>query len=337
MAPYDVEQARAVCRALALRREMQTGVFVSYQDDPGEGFQADIFKRFFWWEDTCVDLIKRKFGITVVRRSLRELGERARGLPEGEAEELNARLACPREGVSDEMMLRAARLMLAVSKDIEGEPHVLGVGTNCLNESHFCDTTPCVAWNALYEEHGILWACEADVLSLLSMVIMHRPLDASLLMTNLYPFLMGLAALRHEHIDAFPDVDDPDDHALLAHCGYLGIVPRPHATEWAVRPKVLDIVDDEAIALDARLPLGPVTFYKLNSRLDRMMVIEGELESYVQYPESHCKNGAVVRVPDGHAVMKRLYSHHQCVAVGHLAHAMEWVANVFGLEIEAIR
>ena len=194
-----------------------------------------------------------------------------------------------------------------------------------------------MAWDALYEEHGILWACEADILSLLSMVLMHEPLDTSPLMTNIYPFLMGMAALKHEHIDAFPDVDDPDNHALLAHCGYLGVVPRSHATDWVVRPKVLDIVDDKAIALDARLPLGPITLYKLDYRLDRLMVVEGELVDYVQYPESHCKNGAVIRVPDGHAIMKQLYSHHQCVASGHLKHAMEWVGEVLDVEITTPR
>ena len=35
---------------------------------------------------------------------------------------------------------------------------------------------------------------------------------------------------------------------LAAHCGYLGVVPQPFATEWALRKKVLAIVNDNATA-----------------------------------------------------------------------------------------
>ena len=46
IAPYDLAQARRVCAALQVRRELAGGKFVVYQDDPGEGMQATIFKRF---------------------------------------------------------------------------------------------------------------------------------------------------------------------------------------------------------------------------------------------------------------------------------------------------
>ena len=89
MAPYDLKQAKAVCKALALKRQMQDSVFVMYQDDPGEGYQADIFKRFYWWENACIDRFEEKFGITVELRSLKDLGKRARALPDSEVADLN--------------------------------------------------------------------------------------------------------------------------------------------------------------------------------------------------------------------------------------------------------
>ena len=61
---------------------------------------------------------------------------------------------------------------------------------------------------------------------MLTKLILHRSLRAPTIMTNLYPFLMGQAALKHERIPAFPAVDgDPRNYILVAHCGYLGVVP----------------------------------------------------------------------------------------------------------------
>jgi hypothetical protein len=45
-----------------------------------------------------------------------------------------------------------------------------------LNESRFSDTTPCLAWNLLYEERGIRHACEGDTFSLATKYIVNRSL-----------------------------------------------------------------------------------------------------------------------------------------------------------------
>ena len=67
---------------------------------------------------------------------------------------------------------------------------------------------------------------------------------------------MGQAALAHERIPDFPQVENPEHHILVAHCGYFGVVPQSFATDWSVEKKVLAIVDENAIALDAALPEG---------------------------------------------------------------------------------
>ena len=54
------------------------------------------------------------------------------------------------------------------------------------------------------------------------------------MMTNLYPFLMGEAALKHERIPYFPEMPDPQNHILVAHCGFFGVVPQSFATEWTL-------------------------------------------------------------------------------------------------------
>jgi hypothetical protein len=338
IAPYAPSQTRAACRALALKRELRSARFLVYQDNPGEGAQAPIFKRFYWWEEECARRMREAFGVTLVKRSYRELAAKAKMIPDADAERAWREKPVPiGDGIAGKPVLSAAKLYLAVKRDLDGAPDVCAVGINCLNESHVSDTTPCLAWNWLYEERECLWGCEADTLSMLTMVLLRRSLGVPLMMTNLYPFLLGDAALRHERIATFPDVDaEPENHVLAVHCGYLGVVPRPFATEWTLRRKVLAIVDENATAIDARLPVGPITLAKVGPTLRDVSVAEGRLTGYVQYPGSHCLNGAVLRVRDGRRLMDAICSHHYAVAVGHAGADLGVAARVFGLEIETL-
>ena len=52
------------------------------------------------------------------------------------------------------------KVYIAVKKVINEIGEVAGVGANCLNESFNCDTTPCLAWNMLFERDNIIFACE---------------------------------------------------------------------------------------------------------------------------------------------------------------------------------
>jgi hypothetical protein len=338
IAPYNLQQARTLCRALAAKRAMAGGKFLIFQDNPGEGFQPDIFKCFYWWEKECTDLIRERFGVQIVRRSFRKLGADAKAIPDAAAKEEWKRWDFPlADELSERALLAAVKLYLAVKREIEGDPSWLGVGINCLNESAFSDTTPCLAWNMLYEEKGLLWACEGDTLALATKILLHKSLGAPIMMTNIYPFLMGLAALKHEKIPGFPEfLEEPENHLLLAHCGYFGLVPRSFCSSWTLRPPVLAIVDKNAHVHDARMPVGGITLAKLDASLSKMMVIEGELRGYVQYPGSDCRNGAIVRVASGHRLMREMYSHHQLLMSGKRYQEIELLAPVFGLALETI-
>jgi len=185
----------------------------------------------------------------------------------------------------------------------------------------------------LFERDGILWACEGDTLTLLSTYIIYRAIQKPIMMTNLYPFLVGMAALAHEKIDRFPEIEDPDNHALGVHCGYFGFAPRPFCTEWTVRPKVLAIVDENALMVDCRLPLGDVTLAKIYPGFKKLSVIKAEIEKYVQYPGSDCRNGALIRYGDGHRVMDNLCSHHSLIVSGDVRPQLRQLAKVFDWEV----
>jgi len=336
--PYNLEQTRILVRGLAVKRELAQTKFLVFQDNPGKGFQPEIFKRFYWWEDECTLRMKEKFGLTIIKKSFRELAARAKEIPDEQAGQAwkswQGRLDV--SNISSRALSSAMKIYLAVKEELAKDEHILGAGINCLNESHFSDTTPCLAWNLLYEERRLIWGCEADTVAMLTEYLLNKALDVPVMMTNLYPFLMGQAALKHEHVPDFPKAEAPEDHILVAHCGYLGVLPVSFSTEWALRPKVLAIVDENATAIDARLPEGDITMAKLGSGMDTLSIVEGTLEGYVQYPGSHCVNGGVIRVPDGRKLMHDLVSHHYIFAPGHHRTELELLAKVFDLKMEVI-
>jgi hypothetical protein len=337
IAPYNLEQTQKVCQALRVKRQLRGAKFLAYQDNPGAGAQASIFKRFYWWEDECTERMQKKFGLTIVKKSFRELGERAKSIPDAEAEHTAREKTFPTEGLSQVQLYNSLKLYLALKQDLEQDDTIGAAGINCLNESHFSNTTPCLAWNLLYQEKKMIWGCEGDTVSMLTKYLLHHSLEVPILMTNLYPFLMGNAALKHERIEKFPEVpDDPANYILVAHCGFMGVIPQSFATEWKLRKKVLGIVDENATAIDARIPTGKITLAKLDPTFSRMIVAEGDLTGYAQYPGSDCLNGGVIRVQDGRRLMKSISSHHALLMTGANLPEIELIAKVFDLEINPI-
>jgi len=341
IAPNTLDKTVIACRAFALKRQLKQSKFLVYQDQPASagGNQDEIFKRFYWWEPECVAAIENRYGLKIVQKSFKQLAADARAIQDEDAQRVwNEKQArTPVAGLTNRAVLSAVKLYMQVKADLDADPSIIAAGMNCLNESRFCETTPCLAWNFLYEDQRIIWGCEGDTVSMLTEVLLAKTIDVPFMMTNLYPFLMGQAALKHEHIPNFPPVDgNPNNYILAAHCGYLGVVPQSFSTEWTLRGKVLAIVDDNAHAMDARLPEGPITLVKLTPPFDRWSVIEGQLPKYAQFSDSHCLNGAVIEVPNGPKMVDEVVSHHYIITTGHNQNALEMVSKVFDLEIKTI-
>lgn len=342
IAPNSLEKTRQACRAFALKRQLKSSRFLVYQDNPASqgGNQDDIFKRFFWWEPECLEDIEQRYGVEIVKKSFEKMAAEARAIPDAEAEGVweQYKDKTPIGKLSKRAVLSAVKDYMIIKRDLDEDPSILSVGMNCLNESRFSETTPCLAWNLLYEDRRMVWGCEADLVTMLTEVLVSKTLDVPFMMTNLYPFLMGQAALHHEHIPNFPEVEShPENYLLAAHCGYFGVVPQSFSTQWKLDEKVLVIVDENACAIDARMPEGDITLVKLVPPFDRISVIEGELVFYAQFPGSHCLNGAVIRVPDGQRLVDEVISHHYIVTTGHNLSALAMVSKVFGLECETIK
>jgi len=336
IAPTSLAETQDVCRALATKEALRRSSMLAYQDDLGAGMQPDIFKRFYWWEDECVRDLQDAFGVRIERRSFRELAARAAAVPDSRVEAVTERVAgsCPIVGLKPRALTDALRLYVALGDELDEAGDVIAAGINCLNESATSTTTPCLAWNLLFEERGLMWGCEADLMSMITETLVHGSLGVPVAMTNLYPFLMGQAALAHEGIPSFPEVEEPENHVLVAHSGYFAEVPQSLASEWTCRPPVLGIVDENAHAIDSRLPEGPTAIVKMASDMRTLVVSPSVLTGYVQYEESDCLNGGVLRVEDGYRLVEALPSHHAVLATGDLTRRLGLVASVFGLDLQ---
>jgi hypothetical protein len=338
IAPTSLEEFHDLCRAVGVKERLSSATMLAYQDNLGAGKQPDIFKRFYWWEDECVSDLQESFGVSIERRSYKELWSRALSMPTQRLEDEMARVLpnVPISGLVRKAREDAIRLKLALDDELDETPGVIAAGINCLNESETSTTTPCLAWNLLFEERGLIWGCEADLTSMITQYLTWETLRTPAIMTNLYPFLMGNAALKHEKIPFFPAVDKPENHILVAHCGFLGQIPQSWATEWTLRPPVLEIVDPNAHVIDGRLPEGQMTIVKIASTMDRLVVTPAELTTYQQYANSDCLNGAVLRIEDGYRYAEGLPSHHAVIAVSDIVRRLEVVGPVLGVGIEKI-
>jgi hypothetical protein len=334
--PTNLEKTKQVCRALALKRQLKHSKILAYQDNPasGGGKQDAIFKRFYWWEPECINAIEEKFGVTIVKKSFKKLGQDASAISDEAAEKVweRRKASTPIGKMTKRAILSAVKVYMAVKKDLDQDPDIIAAGINCLNESMFSDTTPCLAWNFLFEDRRLVWGCEADLVSMLTKILIGNTIQVPFMMTNLYPFQMGYAALKHEHIPYFPDVEGaPENYILAAHCGYLGVVPQSFSTEWKLKKKVLAIVDDNATAIDARLAEGDITLVKMMPPFDRWSIVEGDLPKYAQFENSDCLNGAVIHIANGKKLVNDLVSHHYIITTGHNLNELEMVSKVFDL------
>ena len=123
---------------------------------------------------------------------------------------------------------------------------------------------------------------------------------------------------------------------LGVHCGYAGFAPRCFCSKWKMVPKVLAIVDEKAYMIDCELPTGDMVLAKINPSFDKITVIPGQLEKYVQFPGTDARNASLLHYSKGGKVMEELPSHHQMIISGRQKAGITQIARVFGWECEII-
>jgi hypothetical protein len=141
IAPYKLEQTKNVCQGLGVKRELRQTKFLVFQDNPGEGMQGEIFKRFYWWEDECIGRMIDKFGFTLIKKSFKEFGAAAKLIPDAEADAVIAEKGIPVAGISQQQLRSAVKVYIALKRELDMDRDIRAVGINCLNESFYSDTS----------------------------------------------------------------------------------------------------------------------------------------------------------------------------------------------------
>lgn len=336
--PYSVELGKTILKSLALKRLMKKQKFLIFQDTPGDGLIPEQFKIFYWWNEECIKDIKERFGIEIVFRRYKDLCDDAKAISDQDAETELKKWGFTVKDVSHQALLETIKLYIAIRKAVDEVGDVVGCGANCINEAFDTNVTPCLAWNLLYRERGVMWGLESDISALVTQYIMGSVIDASIFATNIYPFLSGMPALSHEKIQSFPAVEDPDNHALLVHCGYLGCsINQKHSTRWELNPSVLAwLFGESSTAIDAEVGTGDITMCKMHEDFKGLQVEKAVLEAYVQYPGSDCRNGGLIRVADGYRLMEQIISHHVIVLTGKKSNQMKAVCSILGLTYDEV-
>ena len=333
--PYDIRQTEILCRAYAAKRELSQSRFVVFQDDVSSGLHAEMFQRFYWWQRENGQRIFERFGITIEERSLRQLTEAARNISDDHVRTIWQawQPILPMENVPEKALFDTLRLYAALKRILNDVPEIKGMGINCINEFPSMLATPCLVWNMLYRDQQLIWGCEADTLSMMTQYLINRCLATPVVMTNIYPFLVGQPVLDHMDMTAFPAVADPENYLLAGHCGYLGVLPQTEQAEaWMLRSSVLDVFEGRGGAIDGRLPLGDILLVKLNPDCAGWAVVEGDLQDYVHTPQSEqSKIAAVIRVDNGPALLKSITSQHYILTTGATAADFRIVSEVFDL------
>ena len=136
--PTSPEKTRQVCRAFALKRQLKRSKFLVFQDEPasGGGNQDEIFKRFYWWEPECINAIEKKYGVSVVKKSFKKLGEDARAISDEAAQKVwdQRKANTPVGNITSRAILSAVKTYMAVKLELDQDPDIIAVGINCLNE-----------------------------------------------------------------------------------------------------------------------------------------------------------------------------------------------------------
>jgi hypothetical protein len=88
--------------------------------------------------------------------------------------------------------------------------------------------------------------------------------------------------------------------------------------------------------VDCELPVGDMVLAKINPSFDRITVIPGEIEKFVQFPNTDSLNATLLHYQKGEKVMEELPSHHQMIIVGKQKAKIIQIAKVFGWKCEVI-
>lgn len=257
-------------------------------------------------------------GARVERVSVEELNSAYEGVDEGDAREVARGWIEGAEAVvepSEEEVVRSARMYLAM-KRLMDDRGAVGIAIDCLGLFYAgrLPAYPCLGFAQIDDEPGTVSACEDDIVSLLTKLVVK-------LVTGKPSFLSE------------PDMDSSRDLAIYAHClsatkmAGLDMEPEPYIIRSHAE-------DDRGAALQVRFRSGiPVTVVKIIPDGARVLLLRGEsMGAFVS--DRACRSKLAVKVSDAQRLLEDWeHGWHRVVVYGDHARDFEHFARLVGFKV----
>jgi len=205
-------------------------------------------------------LTKKKLGVRTAEAKMDELLDASNKIPVGEAEEHSKRILPKFDKTvepSNEEILEAIRIYRATKRLVE-EKNLSAVTTKCFDLIGPAKNTACLALSLLNDE-GIVAACEGDVDSALTMMIVKQLTNQPALMANLN------------------DVNLEKNTITLAHC----TVPTTLCERCTLRSHFESKI---GVSIQGVLPLQKVTVCRIGENLGKMLICTGKIAENLNDP-----------------------------------------------------
>jgi L-fucose isomerase-like protein len=183
---------------------------------------------------------------------------------------------------------------------------------NCLELMHALNgTAPCYVLSKL-QDNGITAACEADIIALLSMMILSSLAERPALMGNI--------------VSANPE----NNVIMVSHC----VVPTK-MTGFNQSPSPYILRDyhgrKTGVTAHVELPLGQeVTVARLSRTLDKLLLLRGEI---IDCQETvTCRTTISIKVNDARKFVDHAFGNHHSVVYGNHAKQVTALTKTLGIE-----
>jgi L-fucose isomerase-like protein len=301
----DYSAVDSCLRLLSVKKEMErTKILVLNADYPH-------WERFLCRVSGGIEAIKETFGIDIEYVKSEEVIERWKSIAEKRAVSIAEKWMKEAEKVVEpekKDLLSVARLYLAM-KDLLEEK-----GAQAITMAYGDDPlpVPCFAYTNLRDE-GIPAACEADIISLLSMIILHYVTDKPCFMGNTF-------------------VDLKDEAIILSHC----VCPRKMKGYSACAvPYVLRSYHTKRFAgsLTAFVKMNTdheVTICRLGGDLKTMLITKGKIMSCGDI-NHYCRVTVKIKTDDPRGFIHKTSGNHHVMVYGDFREELKKLNGLFGI------
>jgi hypothetical protein len=301
----DYSDVDSCLKLLSVKKEMEhTKILVLNADYP------------YWEKFLCrvcggVKAIKEMFGIDLEYVSSEEVIKRWRSLEEKRAVSVAEKWMEEAERVVEpeqKDLLSVARLYLVMKDFLEEK------GAQAITMAYGDDPlpVPCFAYTNLRDE-GIPAACEADIISLLSLIVLHYVADKPCFMGNTF-------------------VDLKDEAIILSHC----LCPRKmKGYSTCAAPYVLRSYHKKRFAgsLTAFVKMNTdqeVTICRLGGNLKTMLITKGKIMSCEDL-DHYCRVTVKIKIDDPRGFVHETSGNHHVMVYGDFREELRKLNRLFGV------